>query len=92
MACDLPRLTKKNIEAFMFIVVEPDAEDDVLFDLMRIKGITEYSRLYGVCDLYCKLEVDSMERFREICARIKRLRILTTQTLITRREEPKTNY
>lgn len=84
MACDLPG-PKKNIEAYMFMVVEPDTEEEILFNLIKIKGITEYSRLHGICDLYCKIEAENMEQLKELSARIKNLGILSTQTLIARK-------
>ena len=85
MACDLPIISKKSILAYMFINVEPDTEEKVLHSLIKIKGITEYSRLHGICDLYCKIEAENMEQLREVSARIKKLGILSAQTLITRK-------
>ena len=89
MACDLPRMSKKNIEAYMLMTVEPDIEEEVLYSLIKIEGITEYSRLHGICDLYCKIEANNMEQLRELSAKIKNLGILTTHTLITRKEQLK---
>ena len=66
---------EKNIVAYMFMTVEPNTEEEVLHSLIKIEGITEYTRFHGICDLYCKIEAENMEQLRELSSRIKNLGI-----------------
>lgn len=70
------------MEAYILIVVEHGAEHDVLDALMKFDGVTEGSLVYGEFDIHCKLVVESMEKLREVHDEIRKLRILTSETLI----------
>jgi DNA-binding Lrp family transcriptional regulator len=69
----------------MFITVEPETEKEVLCDLKKIEGITEASLIYGGYDIHCKIAVENMEKLSEFHQRVRRLRILNTLTLISKK-------
>ena len=71
------------------IVVEHGAEHDVLDALMKFDGVTEGSLVYGEFDIHCKLVVESMEKLREVHDEIRKLRILTSETLIAYERAPR---
>ena len=73
---------KKRIEAYILISVEHGADEEVLDDLMKIRGITESSLVYGEYDIHCKIEVDNMDILEKIIEKIRKLKIRTTETLI----------
>jgi DNA-binding Lrp family transcriptional regulator len=73
---------KKDVEAYILIVVEHGAEHDVLADLMKFDGVVEGSLVYGEFDILCKLVVESMEKLKEVHDKIRKLRILTSETII----------
>ena len=79
---------KKDVEAYILIVVQHGAEHKVLEDLMKIDGIKEASLVYGEFDIHVKIVVEDMEEFREVHDKIRRLRILTTDTLIAYERGP----
>ena len=80
---------KKDIEAYILIVVEHGAEHDVLADLMKFDGVEAASLVYGEFDIHVKLLVDSMETLREVHDEIRKLRILTSETLIAYERAPR---
>ena len=73
----------------MLIVVEHGADEEVLHDLTKIEGITESSLVYGEYDIHCKLNVESMEKLREVHDKVRKLRILTSETLIAYEKAPR---
>jgi len=82
-------ISQKNVEAYMLIVVEHGAEHEVLEALMKFEGIVESSLVYGEFDIHCKLLVESMEELKEVHGEVRKLRILTSETLITYERAPK---
>ncbi len=68
--------------AYIMLSVESGTDEEVLEDLMRIKGVTEASLVYGIYDIVCKIEVDNMDKLKEAITRIRKLNVRTTQTLI----------
>lgn len=80
---------KKNLEAYVLIVVEHGADEEVLQNLTKIEGIEEASLVFGEYDVHCKLRVEGMEKLREILAKVRKLRILTSETLIAYEKAPK---
>jgi DNA-binding Lrp family transcriptional regulator len=72
----------ENVEAFVLIVVERGAEEEVLRGLVEIEGVSESSLVYGEFDIHCKIEVKTMANLREVITRIRELRVATTETLI----------
>ena len=79
----------KNVEAYMLIVVEHGAKHEVLEALMKFEGIIESSLVYGEFDIHCKLLVESMEELREVHDKVRKLRILTSETLIAYERAPR---
>jgi len=73
---------EEGIEAYELIVAEHGADDEVLKDLMRIEGVTESSLVYGEFDIHCKIEVENMTKLKEVIAKIRKLKVITTETLI----------
>jgi DNA-binding Lrp family transcriptional regulator len=80
---------KKNLEAYILIVVEHGAEHQVLEALMKFDGVEEGSLVYGEFDIHCKIVVESMENLREVHDKIRKLRILTSETLIAYERAPR---
>jgi len=73
---------EKGIEAYELIVAEHGADDEVLHALMNIEGVTESSLVYGEFDIHCKIEVENMDKLKEVIAKIRKLKVITTETLI----------
>ena len=80
---------EKNVEAYMLLVVEHGADEEVLQNLIKIEGIEEASLVLGEYDIHCKLRVGSMKKMREILAKVRKLRILTSETLIAYEKAPR---
>ena len=72
----------EGVEAYELLVVEHGTDEKVLRDLIKIEGITEASLVYGEFDIHCKIEVDTMDELKEIITKIRKLRIITSETLI----------
>ena len=73
---------EKEVEAYILIVVQHGAEHQVLEALMNFDGVVEGSLVYGEFDVHCKIVVESMEQLRAVHDKIRKLRILTSETLI----------
>jgi DNA-binding Lrp family transcriptional regulator len=72
----------KDVEAFILIVVEHGAEHQVLESIMKLDGVTEGSLVYGEFDIHVTLLVENLEKLRKVHDKIRKLRILTSETLI----------
>ena len=72
----------EGVEAYELIVSEHGADDEVLQALMKIEGVTEASLVYGEFDIHCKIEVETMVKLKEVIAKIRKLKVITTETLI----------
>lgn len=70
------------MEAYILIVVEHGAEHQVLESIVKLDGVKEGSLVYGEFDIHCKIVVESLEKLREVHDKIRKLRILTSETLI----------
>ncbi len=68
--------------AYVMMSVETGTDERVLNELMKIEGIKEACLVYGIYDVVGKIEVESMDKLREIIQAIRQLRVRTTQTLI----------
>ena len=77
------------VEAYMLLVVEHGADEEVLQNLMKIESIKEASLVLGEYDVHLKLRVDSMSKLRETVAEVRKLRILTSETLIAYEKAPR---
>ena len=82
-------ISQKKVEAYMLIVVEHGAEHEVLEALMTFEGIVESSLVYGEFDIHCKLLVENMEKLREVHDEVRKLKILTSETLIAYERTPR---
>jgi len=82
-------IDQKIIEAYMLIVVEHGAEHEVLDALMKFEGVVESSLVYGEFDIHCKFLVESMVKLREVHDEVRKLRILTSETLIAYERAPR---
>ena len=80
---------EKGMEAYMLLVVEHGADEEVLKNLSQIEGIEEASLVLGEYDIHCKLRTHSMKEIREILAKVRKLRILTSETLIAYEKAPR---
>jgi DNA-binding Lrp family transcriptional regulator len=72
----------KGIEAYELIVAEHGADDEVLHALINIEGVAEASLVYGEFDIHCKIEVENMDKLKEVITKIRKLKVITTETLI----------
>jgi DNA-binding Lrp family transcriptional regulator len=79
----------ESVIAYMLLVVEHGAEDEVLQELTLIEGVEEASLVLGEYDIHCKLKVNSMKEMREILAKVRKLRILTSETLVAISKAPR---
>ena len=75
--------SKKDVEAYILLVVQHGAEHQVLETLMKFDGVKEGSLVYGEFDIHCKIIVENMEKLREVHDKIRKLRILRSETLIS---------
>ena len=66
----------------MLIVVEPGAEHAVLEALMNFEGVVDSSLVYGEFDIHCRLNVKSMKELRKVHDKIRKLKILSSETFI----------
>ena len=73
---------EEGVEAYGLIVAEHGADDEVLKALMEIDGVTEASLVYGEFDIHCKIEVENMNKLKEVISKIRKLKVITTETLI----------
>ncbi len=73
----------ESVEAYELIVAEHGADDEVLQALMEIEGVAEASLVYGEFDIHCKIVVENMTKLKEVIAKIRKLKVITTETLIT---------
>ena len=62
--------------------MEHGADEEVLRDVLQIEGVAESSLVYGEFDIHCKVLVDSMDALRKVIREIRKLKIMTTETLI----------
>ena len=82
-------VNEKNLESYMLLVVEHGADEEVLHNLTKIEGIEESSLVLGEYDVHCKLRVENMKTLSEILAKVRKLKILTSETLITYKKAPR---
>jgi DNA-binding Lrp family transcriptional regulator len=80
---------EKSVEAYMLLVVEHGADEEVLQNLTKIEGVEEASLVLGEYDIHCKLRIDNMGKIPEILAQVRKLRILTSETLVAYKKAPK---
>jgi DNA-binding Lrp family transcriptional regulator len=72
----------EGVEAYELIVVEHGTDEEILRDLIKIEGITDASLVYGEFDVHCKIQVNNMDELKKVITKIRKLRIITSETLI----------
>jgi len=80
---------KKEVEAYILVVVQHGVEHQVLENLMKFEGVTEGSLVYGEFDIHCKIDVENMKKLREVHDKIRKLKILRSETLIAYERAPR---
>ncbi|MFQ6075755.1 MAG: Lrp/AsnC family transcriptional regulator [Candidatus Bathyarchaeia archaeon] len=70
--------------AFVLINAEIGAENEVINELRKVKGVNEAYVVYGVYDIVAKLEAESMDKLKEVVTwNIRRLdKVRSTLTMI----------
>ncbi len=62
------------VRVFVFINTEPGKESEALQKLRKVKGVIEAYMLYGVHDIVALVEVDTVDRVKEVVtATIRRI-------------------
>ena len=71
-------------EALVLINTEVGAEDEVLAQLRSVEGVKEAHIVYGIYDLYAKIEAESIEKLKDIVSsKIRKLpKVKSTITMI----------
>ena len=72
-----------SVLAYSLISVEHGADEEVLANLIELDGVTEVSLVYGEYDIHCRIEVETMDQLRQVIANIRKMRVRTSETLIT---------
>lgn len=72
------------VRVFVFINTEPGRESEALEKLRKVKGVIEAHLLYGVHDMVAVVEVDTVDRVKEVVsANIRRIEgVRSTLTMI----------
>jgi len=75
--------------AFVFINTEPAAMPEVLKKVEAVEGVEEAEMVYGVYDIVAVINVETMDKLKQIIAyQIRRIdKVLSTQTLLVVRQE-----
>jgi len=70
--------------AFVLVNSDPEVEEELIEELIGIKGVKEVYSLYGIYDFVVKVEADSLEELKSIITwKIRRLRkVKTSSTMI----------
>ncbi|MEM0027714.1 MAG: Lrp/AsnC ligand binding domain-containing protein [Ignisphaera sp.] len=71
-------------EALVLINTDVGAEDEVLAQVKTIDGVKEAYIVYGIYDLYAKIEAESIEKLKDIVSsKIRKLpKVRSTITMI----------
>lgn len=71
-------------EALVLINTDVGAEDEVLEQVKSINGVKEAYIVYGIYDLYAKIEAESIEKLKDIVSsKIRKLpKVRSTITMI----------
>ena len=70
--------------AFVLINSDPEVEEELIEELVKIEGVKEVNSVYGIYDFIVKVEADSLEELKSaITWKIRRLRkVRTSATMI----------
>ncbi len=71
-------------EALVLINTDVGAEEEVLTQVKNIPGVKEVHIVYGVYDLYAKIEAESVEKLKDIISsKIRKIpKVKSTITMI----------
>ena len=72
-----------SVLAYSLIIVDHGTDEEVLANLIELDGVTEASLVYGEYDIHCRIEVETMDKLKQVIANIRKMRVRTTETLIT---------
>ena len=68
--------------AYVMISLETGTDEAILKDLTKIEGVKEACLVYGIYDVIAKIEVESMDKLKEVIAKVRGMKVRSTQTLI----------
>ncbi len=61
--------------AFVLVNSDPEVEEELIEDIIKIKGVKEVHSVYGIYDFIVKVEADSLEELKSIITwKVRRLR------------------
>ncbi|MDK6027819.1 Lrp/AsnC ligand binding domain-containing protein [Ignisphaera sp. 4213-co] len=71
-------------EALILINTDVGAEDEVLAEIKNVEGVKEAFIVYGIYDLYAKIEADTIEKLKDIVSsKIRKIpKVRSTITMI----------
>ncbi len=79
----------KNVVAYVLIRVVHGANEEVFEALGQLEEVTESSMVFGEFDIHCKIEVDDMKKLAKVVGKIRELKVMTTETLVTHKKRIK---
>ncbi len=70
--------------AFVLVNSDPEVEEELIEELIKVEGVKEVHSVYGIYDFIVKVESDSLEELKSaITWKIRRLRkVRTSATMI----------
>ncbi|MBI2938154.1 MAG: Lrp/AsnC ligand binding domain-containing protein [Thaumarchaeota archaeon] len=67
--------------AFVLVNSDPEVEEELISDLIKIDGVKEVHSVYGIYDFIVKVESESLEELKAIITwKVRRLRKIRAST------------
>jgi DNA-binding Lrp family transcriptional regulator len=67
--------------AFVLVNSDPEVEEELINDLIKIEGVKEVNSVYGIYDFIVKVEAESLEELKSIITwKVRRLRKIRAST------------
>jgi len=67
--------------AFVLVNSDPEVEEELINDLIKIEGVKEVHTVYGIYDFIVKVESESLEELKSIITwKVRRLRKIRAST------------
>ncbi len=67
--------------AFVLVNSDPEVEEELINDLIKIEGVKEVHSVYGIYDFIVKVEAESLEELKSIITwKVRRLRKIRAST------------
>lgn len=67
--------------AFVLVNSDPEVEEELINDLIKIEGVKEVHSVYGIYDFIVKVESESLEELKAIITwKVRRLRKIRAST------------